>query len=138
MDWGALLNGPGGGALIGLIIVLVNRAFDARQARARATAGTTATGVKSEAETARSFYANLLEQYNRMQARCDTLEQTNNILEAKLARAERARDLTDDLCSAHETYLDELTIAGNARFPGDWQPFLNNLRSARPPRRSGR
>ena len=130
MDWEPVISAVAGGST-GLVIMLAGKWWDGRAARA-------ARAAKTETDTARTFYANLLDRYDRLQKRCDEQEQTINVLEAKLARAERAAESGATLCEHYETHLDELYIAGQARFPADWQSFLNNLRSARPPTRSGR
>lgn len=130
MDWGPVISALSGGGT-GLLIMLAGKWWDGRTARVTQKA-------KADTDTARTFYANLIDRYDRLQKRCDELEQERNVIEAKLARAERAAETADTLCEAHERHLDEVYVAGQARFPGDWQSFLNNLRTPRPAKRGGR
>jgi hypothetical protein len=137
MDWGPILSSIAGG-ISGAAAVLLGRVFDERAAQRKRAQAVQSTATKTDTETARDFYNNLLNQYERMQKRCDDLTQEKGTLEARLAREQNARERAEELCDLHNGHLDEVYLGGGQRWPDEWAGFIVGLRSARPPKRSRR
>jgi hypothetical protein len=147
MEWGpilAVLQGP----LVALLTILISKWWDARVARIKAQAAGGIAASKSDAETAREFYAAVLRRADAIQDRCDKLnadldardvtilakDRENVDLRDAIRQERAARSVADDLCKLHNEHLDELYVAGQGRWGAEWGAFLGNLHTTRPRR----